>query len=56
MVTICGQAETRSIAVLMERLIRELPGVIAVHATLTWALDDTKIEALEPDLVSLYTR
>jgi CBS domain-containing protein len=55
-VSIRGQAETRSLAVLMERLVRELPGVIAVDADLTWARDDTRTDAMDPDLVSLYTR
>ncbi len=39
-VRISGEAETRSLAELIERLIASVPGVIAVDANLSWAVDD----------------
>lgn len=50
-VRIQGQAETRSVAEMIVRLITALPGVIAVDADVTWALDDSHVEAPERDLV-----
>jgi CBS domain-containing protein len=44
-VRIRGRAETRSIAEMIERLVAVVPGVIALQADLTWALDDNHIEA-----------
>ncbi len=46
-----GRAETRSIAEMIERLVALVPGVIALEANLTWALDDSRIEAPSRDLV-----
>ncbi len=39
-VRISGEAETRSLAELIERLIVGTPGVIAVDANLSWTVDD----------------
>ena len=55
-VTIKGQAETRSIAEMIERLVATVPGVIAVDANVTWAYDDGRTEAPERDLVYPSTR
>ncbi len=50
-VRIRGRAETRSIAEMIERLVAVVPGVMALEADLTWALDDSHIEAPTRDLV-----
>ncbi len=55
-VRISGRADTRSLAEMIERLIAALPGVIAVDADLTWAFDDRKVEAPQPELVYTTTR
>lgn len=54
-VRISGQAETRSVAEMIERLAADVPGVIAVFADISWAVDDRKIEAPERDLVFPFT-
>jgi len=50
-VHISGQAETRSIAEMIDRLVATVPGVIAVDAKVTWAFDDGHVQAPERDLV-----
>jgi CBS domain-containing protein len=55
-VTIKGQADTRSIAEMIERLVATVPGVIAVDANVTWAYDDGRVAAPERDLVYPSTR
>ena len=50
-VQISGQAETRSIADMIDRLVATVPGVIAVDARITWAFDDLHVSAPERDLV-----
>ncbi len=50
-VHIAGQAETRSIAEMIDRLVATVPGVIAVDAKITWAFDDGHVAAPERDLV-----
>jgi CBS domain-containing protein len=51
-VRMSGRAETRSIAEMIERLVAVVPGVIALEADLTWALDDDHIETLPRGLGS----
>lgn len=46
-----GQAETRSVAELIERLVAVVPGVIRLDAELSWMLDDSRIEGTTNDLV-----
>lgn len=55
-VRIRGRAETRSVAEMIERLVAAVPGVIALEADLTWALDDSRIEPPSRDLVYPSTR
>jgi len=50
-VTIGGQLERRSDAPIVERLIREIPGVLDVETKLTWRLDDSKIGPPPQDMV-----
>jgi len=40
-VTLAGELPTQSDSVLLERLVRRVPGVVALTSTLTWRLDDT---------------
>jgi CBS domain-containing protein len=49
-VRIHGRADTRSTAELIERFVVAVPGVIGLEADLTWALDDSRIEAPVNDL------
>lgn len=51
-VRMSGRAETRSIAEMIERLVAVVPGVIALEADLTWALDDDHIQTLPRGLGS----
>jgi CBS domain-containing protein len=41
-VTLEGGVETRTIAEIVESYVRRVPGVVAVHSELTWAVDDTE--------------
>lgn len=40
-VHLTGRLDIRSDAVMLERLVERVPGVISVEAALTWAVDDT---------------
>ena len=51
-VSVEGTVEKRSDAAILERLIREVPGVIDVRLGLRWRLDDAEVEALGRDLVN----
>jgi CBS domain-containing protein len=44
-VTVAGRVDRRSTAEMVERLIREIDGVIGVEVDLTWELDDRRVEA-----------
>lgn len=46
-----GTVDRRSTAEIIERIIGQVDGVVAVEAELTWQLDDRAIEAPEKDLV-----
>ena len=50
-VRIRGRAETRSTAEMIERLVAAVPGVISLEADVTWAFDDSRVEAPARDLV-----
>lgn len=55
-VKLSGRLDRRSTAEVLERLVRRLDGVVAVHADLTWELDDDKLAPPPTDLVSPYGR
>lgn len=50
-VSIRGQAETRTVADMIDALVTALPGVIAVKADVTWLVDDRRSGPLDPDAV-----
>jgi CBS domain-containing protein len=52
-VSLSGTADRRSTAEAMVEATRRLDGVVAVSSSLRWALDDTKIEAPDKDLLSI---
>jgi CBS-domain-containing membrane protein len=47
-VTIRGQLERKSMIPIVERLCRSVDGVVALHATLTFAFDDTRTDLESP--------
>jgi CBS domain-containing protein len=51
-VTVTGTIEKRSDVPILERLIREVPGVMGCEVSLVWTLDDTGIEPEARDLVN----
>jgi CBS domain-containing protein len=51
-VRITGTLEKRSDAVILERLVEQVPGVIAVDVDTAWRIDDADIPAPSLDLVS----
>ncbi|WP_042431518.1 CBS domain-containing protein [Streptacidiphilus anmyonensis] len=54
-VTLRGQLERKSMIPIVERLCRSVDGVVAVHAGLTFAFDDTRTD-LEPPAVRPVTQ
>lgn len=50
-VSISGRVERRSTAEILERTIRLVPGVVDVHASVTWWLDDRELEPVTFDAV-----
>jgi CBS domain-containing protein len=48
-VTISGHADRRSTAEMVERTIALVPGVLSVHAAVTWAVDDSHPETVAVD-------
>jgi CBS domain-containing protein len=50
-VSICGRVERRSTAEMVERTASMVPGVIHVHADVTWELDDSRAEPASLDPV-----
>jgi len=48
-VTIRGNVERRSTALMIEEAIGQVPGVVAVHATLRWGTDDRDIQPAVQD-------
>jgi hypothetical protein len=46
--TLSGQVETRSDAELLAELARRLDGVVSVKSTMTWSVDNTKLEMAFP--------
>ena len=49
---ISGTVEKRSDVRILERLVREIPGVMDVEVSVAWRLDDSRIEPEAPDLVN----
>jgi CBS domain-containing protein len=47
-VTISGQLETRGDAILLKDLVRRVDGVVSLASTLTWEIDNTKVEMVSP--------
>jgi CBS domain-containing protein len=50
-VSISGGVERRSTAQIIEETLRMVPGVVAVHATISWSLDDRDLRPAERDAV-----
>ena len=50
-VSISGRVERRSTAEILERTIRLVPGVVDVHASVSWWLDDRELEPVTFDAV-----
>jgi hypothetical protein len=49
--TISGHVDHRSTASMIERSVAMVPGVVGVHATITWSIDDRRpADRLEPML------
>jgi CBS domain-containing protein len=49
--SIRGHVERRSIAEMLERAVRMVPGIVDVHADVTWASDDARLEPASVDAV-----
>jgi CBS domain-containing protein len=49
--SISGRVERRSTAEMIERSVRLVPGVIDVHASVAWSMDDRTLEPAELDPV-----
>jgi CBS domain-containing protein len=50
-VSIRGTVDRRSTAEVLERLIAQVDGVVAVDADLDWRVDDSRVEAERPEMV-----
>jgi len=46
---ISGRVERRSTAEMVERSVRMVPGIVDVHATVDWSLDDSRLEPVSLD-------
>jgi CBS domain-containing protein len=42
--SISGRVERRSTAEMIERSVRMVPGIVDVHADVTWSMDDSRLE------------
>lgn len=49
--SISGKVERRSTAAMVERAVRMVPGVVDVHASVTWSMDDSRLEPAGVDAV-----
>ena len=49
--SISGRVERRSTAEMIERSVRLVPGVVDVHASVSWSMDDRKLEPAGRDPV-----
>jgi CBS domain-containing protein len=47
-VTLTGHLETRSDATLLEDLVRRVDGVVSLASSLSWEIDNTKLEMVPP--------
>ena len=52
-VRLSGQVETATDAVLLEKLVARVPGVVSVYAELDWRVDDGARAKREPERVQL---
>ena len=50
-VSISGQVDRRSTAEMVEHAVRMVPGVVDVHASVTWSTDDSKLRPVSYDPV-----
>ena len=50
-VSISGQVDRRSTAEMVEHAVRMVPGVVDVHASVTWSTDDNKLRPVSYDPV-----
>jgi CBS domain-containing protein len=49
--SISGRVERRTTAEMMERAVRMVPGVVDVHASVAWSMDDRMLKPVELDAV-----
>jgi CBS domain-containing protein len=49
--SISGHVERRSTAAMVERSVRMVPGIVDVHASVSWATDDSSLEPASVDPV-----
>ena len=49
--TIGGRVERRSTALMLEAAVRMVPGIVDVHASVSWSMDDRRLEPAESDPV-----
>lgn len=49
--SISGRAERRSTAEMLERSVSMVPGVVQVHASVTWSMDDSRLQPSSIDPV-----
>lgn len=52
--SISGRVERRSTAEMIEHSVRMMPGIVAVHASVTWSMDDNRTEPPEFNSVSSF--
>jgi len=52
--SISGRVERRSTAEMIERFVRMVPGIVDVHADMTWSMDDSRLMPASLDPVFLY--
>lgn len=53
--TVRGRVDRRSIAEMIERAIRNLPGIVDVVCAVTWEFDDDRVRPMETDAVFPYS-
>lgn len=54
--SITGRVERRSTAEMIERTVSMVPGILAVHADVSWPLDDSRVEPVSVDPVFPFGR
>lgn len=53
--SISGRVERRSTAEMIEEAVRMVPGLVSVHASIEWSIDDRELQAPGPDYLSPFT-